>query len=106
MESSFDQTSDQNDAAAIQAQQAADTQTAQSSNSDSGIMDFLAALSIGLNSSATLQQSQRPQTPAPAPPALSPIPPGWLACTCPSQHASVGRMINGTLYHAPGPMCK
>src|ERR1700683_158223 len=54
MENSFDQTSDQNDAAAAQAaQQAADARANQFPQSDSGAMDILAALSAGLNGAAT-----------------------------------------------------
>jgi hypothetical protein len=106
MENSFAQTNDQNDAAAAQAaQQAPDAQAALSSQSDSGILDFLGALSAGLNSAAPLQQSQHPQT-SPLLPASGHIPAGWVECTCPSQHTSIGRMINGALYHPEGPQCK
>jgi hypothetical protein len=110
MEREFDDTATSNDAAAEAAAQqaAANAQANQSSQSDPAVMDFLAALSVGLNSAATLQQSPHPQS-APAPSSqttASAIPPGWEACTCPNQHASVGRMISGTLYHAPGPQCK
>jgi hypothetical protein len=108
MEQEFDDTATSNDAAAEAAAQqaAANAQANQSSQSDSGVMDFLTALQVGLNSAATLQQSQHPQSTAPTTPALSPIPAGWEACDCPNQHASIGRMINGTLYHAVGPQCK
>ena len=108
MEQEFDDTAASNDAAAeAAAKQAADAQS-NSSNSDPGILDFLAALSVGLSSTSTLQQSQHPQT-APqvsSQPTLPAIPAGWVACTCPNQHASIGRMIGGTLYHPQGPQCK
>jgi hypothetical protein len=80
-------------------------QANQSSQADSGVLDFLAALQVGLNSSATLQQSQRPRQQPPVV-ATSAMPPGWVDCTCPSQHASMGRMINSALYHPEGPHCK
>jgi hypothetical protein len=109
MEQEFDDTATSNDAAAeAAAKQAADAQANQSSNSDPSILDFLAALSAGLNGAATLQQSQHPQT-ATAPssqPSSPAIPTGWVACTCPNQHASMGRVIGGILYHPEGPQCK
>ncbi|MER9724641.1 MULTISPECIES: hypothetical protein [unclassified Mesorhizobium] len=33
------------------------------------------------------------------------IPPGWLACTCPNDHAGLGRLIKGVRYHEPGHTC-
>jgi hypothetical protein len=33
------------------------------------------------------------------------IPAGWVACTCPGLHRSVGRVVNGILYHAPNMNC-
>ena len=33
------------------------------------------------------------------------IPAGWVECTCPAQHRSLGRVVNGKIYHAPNINC-
>ncbi|WP_298434086.1 hypothetical protein [Ottowia sp.] len=33
------------------------------------------------------------------------VPVGWVACNCPRDHASYGRVINGTRYHLPDVRC-
>lgn len=33
------------------------------------------------------------------------VPNGWQKCNCPQAHSSVGRVIQGDRYHAPGPQC-
>jgi hypothetical protein len=109
MENSFDQTSAQNAAAAAdEAQQLADAQAAQPSGPDSGMSDFLAGISAGLANSAATLQSRAPQgtaAPTASATASTAIPSGWVACDCPAQHASLGRFINGQLYHPPSPKC-
>jgi hypothetical protein len=106
VENTFDQLSAQNEeaASAAAAQQAADSQASQSAQSDSTGLAILTGISLGLQQSAAVSQKQA----APASsgtPSASAIPAGWEACTCPAQHASIGRYINGTLYHPVGPKC-
>ncbi|MFZ1104024.1 MAG: hypothetical protein WAN86_14465 [Hyphomicrobiaceae bacterium] len=43
--------------------------------------------------------------PAPKPPPVAQIPPGWQACSCPNAHAHAGRYVLGILYHPPGMSC-
>jgi hypothetical protein len=33
------------------------------------------------------------------------IPPGWEACSCPGQHAHLGKFVAGRLFHPPGLSC-
>ena len=33
------------------------------------------------------------------------IPPGWVACTCPQEHARFGKFVRGTLYHPDNLRC-
>lgn len=36
---------------------------------------------------------------------LDTVPAGWIRCTCPAAHQSLGRYINGALYHPNGYSC-
>lgn len=108
MEGEFNQTQAENAAASQAASSGAEVD---SSGSGQDVLDLL-ALSSSLQQGL---QSSQPATPARAPkpplvsysPAPSNGPPaGWVACTCPSQHASMGRFFGSQLYHPEGPKCR
>jgi hypothetical protein len=109
MEGEFADVDAQNTAAAQQAaaDQAAQAQAAQDGSPDSGSADMLAAIMLGITQGlATLPARATPNSSAPLPPAAAGPPPGWVECTCPAQHAGLGRYLNGALWHPEGPQCK